>query len=104
MAVEAMRSGSCLAFMLGFLVHFGDCHPQVAIVAPQDLSGIRRGDPEAEKDSDLYVAGRLFDEARRIRSRAADDLADNHRIAPLELRIARPHVHHHPTIYAAPLQ
>src|SRR5258708_3435908 len=103
MAVEAMRSWSCLAFMLSFLGHFGDCHPQVAIVAPQDLSGIRRREPEAEKDGDLYVAVRLFDEARRVGRRAADDLADNHRGAPLELGIARPHVPHQPTIHAAPL-
>ena len=48
-------------------------------MTPQDLSGIHQGEPEAEKDGDLYVAVRLFDEARRIGSRTADDLADTGR-------------------------
>src|SRR5262245_44543148 len=76
MAVEAIRLTS---FVLTFMGNFADCHPQIAVVAAQGLGGIRRREPEAEKDGDLYVAVRLFDEARRIGSRAADDLADDHR-------------------------
>src|SRR5262245_22281648 len=97
MAVEATRSGSSLTFM----GRFGDCHPQIAVVAAQDLGGIRGHESEAEKNSDLYVAIRLFDEACRIGSRAAGDLADDHRGAALELRVTGPHVHHQATIDAA---
>src|SRR5215475_6765633 len=93
MAVEAARSA---AVMLALVCYFANCQPQIAIVAVQEIRGPFRRHPEAEEDSDFYVAVRLFDKARRIGSRATDDLADERRGAPLELRIAGPHVHHEP--------
>src|SRR5262245_43253599 len=95
MAVEAIRLTS---FVLTFMSNFADGRPQIAVVAAQGLGGIRRRKPEAKKDGDLHVAVRLFDEARRIGGRTANDLADNRCGAPLELRIAGPHVHHQPPI------
>src|SRR5262249_50034912 len=92
MAVEGPRSG------FAFMGDFSDCHPQIAVVTAQDVGGIRGPEPEAEKDGDLQVAVRLFDEACRILRRATDDLANDHRGAPLELGVAGPHVHHQPAI------
>src|SRR5258707_115152 len=79
MAVGAMRS----ALVMG---NFADCHPQIAMVPPQNLGGIRRSKPKAEKDGNPDVAVCLLDEARRVGRRAADYLADDHLGAPPQRR------------------
>src|SRR5579884_2136630 len=100
MAVEAARSA---AVMLALMGGFSDCHPQIAVVASENPRSIQRRQPKAEQNGDLHVPVCLFDELRRLGSRAADDLADDRCGAPLELRVASPHVHHEPMVHAVEL-
>src|SRR5262249_58695790 len=59
--------------MLAFAGSFGNGHPQVAVVAAQDVDGITRREAEAEKHGNLHGAVPLFDEAPRLRRRAANN-------------------------------
>src|SRR3974377_892546 len=61
---------------------FIDCLAQIAFMPIKGLRSLHRPEPESQQARNLHVAIRLFDEARSIARRAANDLGDNHLGAP----------------------
>src|SRR5262249_6292154 len=76
---------------------------KIAPMALQQLSGFAAAESEPEQDSGLYISICLFEIARGVAFRTADDFADHDFRAAAQLGVPHPHVDHQSAIDAAHL-
>src|SRR5690242_218839 len=87
---RAMALAVCASVILAR--GFFDGGAEIAAVTLQQLHGFAAASAESDQDGGLHVAVGLFEMARCIARRTADDFADDGFGAPAQLRVPRPHV------------